>query len=147
MIVSLLLFSTSMGLARTIALDVSVGAISPKQDFPEPHLDFTGHLWYPFDQMVFLGLGSGIQNMGDDRHIPLLGSISVRFPIGRQILPVATGDFGYDFGDDPQRVWRGGFGLDIKNGDRSSLLFLVGCENFAQLGFHWYVRGGLLLEW
>lgn len=132
--------------ALDLALDASVGALVPREEFSEPNLDFSGHLWYKFDQMVFLGVSSGIQTMSSDRHIPLMAAAWVRLPIGGQILPVATGDIGYQLGDDPQFAWRAGGGLDIKNGDRTSLLVLAGYERFWRLGGFYYLRGGLLLE-
>lgn len=133
-------------MAFDLALDASVGALMPKGEFGSPNLDFSGHLWYKFDQMVFFGASSGIQTIGKDRHIPLMGAAWIRLPLGGQILPVATGDIGYHLGDDPQFAWRVGGGLDIKNGDRTSLLVLSGFERFARLGGYYYIRGGLLLE-
>lgn len=132
--------------AFDLALDASVGALMPKGEFGSPNLDFSGHLWYKFDQMVFFGASSGIQTIGENRHIPLMGAAWIRLPLGGQILPVATGDIGYQLGDDPQFAWRLGGGLDIKNGDRTSLLVLAGYERFAKLGGYYYIRGGLLLE-
>ncbi len=129
------------------ALDATVGSLIPTEDFPVPHhLDFTAHAWYPFDQMVFLGIGSGIQQLGSSKQIPLLASLSVRLPIGGQFLPFASGDMGHSLGEDSQFQWRAGGGLDIKNGDYSSLLVAAGYESFAKLGGHYYLRGGLLLE-
>jgi hypothetical protein len=133
--------------APSIAMDVSVGTLVPKEDFPSAaHLDFSGHLWYPFDQMVFLGIGSGIQQIGGSKQIPIVASTSVRLPIGGQILPFLSGDVGHSVGEDAQFQWRAGGGLDIKNGDRSSLIVAGGYQSFADLGGFFYLRGGLLLE-
>jgi len=132
--------------ASGIALDASLGAISPRSSLTDANLDFAGHLWYKFDQMLFLGVGSGIQTMGSDRHFPLLGSLELRLPFGGQVLPIATGDIGANIGDDPQYVWRAGGGFDIKNGDRTSILLLAGYQSFHKLGGHIYARAGLLLE-
>lgn len=133
--------------APSIALDATVGVLSPSADFPESaHLDFTAHLWYPFDQMVFFGVGSGIQQIGGSKQIPIVGSAQVRLPIGGQILPFVSGDVGHSVGEDAQFQWRAGGGLDIKNGDRSSLIVAGGYQSFAELGGHYYLRGGLLLE-
>lgn len=129
------------------AFDATIGALTPSDDvFSSAHLDFTAHAWYPFDQMVFLGVGSGIQQIGDSKQIPLLASLSVRLPIGGQVLPFASGDIGHSVGEDPQFQWRAGGGLDIKNGDYSSLLVAGGYQSFADLGGHYYLRGGILLE-
>lgn len=132
--------------ALDLALDASLGALVPRGEWSNPNLDFSGHLWYKFDQMVFFGASSGIQTMGEDRHIPLMGAAWIRLPLGGQILPVATGEIGYHLGDDPQFAWRAGGGLDIKNGDRTSLLVLAGYQRFRNLGGYVYLRGGLLLE-
>lgn len=138
-------FSTPAN-ATGIAMDASVGSLMPAGQFSDPNLDFTGHLWYKFDQMVFFGASSGIQTMGRDRHIPMLASMWLRLPFGGQILPVGTADWGYHFGDAPQFVWKLGGGLDIKNGDRSSILVLGGYQKFRDLGGYYYMRAGLLLE-
>ena len=58
--------------------------------------------------------------------MPLSISLRVRLLIGRTILPIATGDFGYMFGKDDQMFWRAGAGLDIKNGDRTSIIISSG---------------------
>jgi hypothetical protein len=129
-----------------LGLSATLGSISPKHNFSDLHLDFNGNLWYQFDQMVFLGAGSGIQTFGGEQYIPALGSIFMRLPIGGQILPVATGDIGYSFGSESQSLWRAGGGFDIKNGDRSSLLLLGGYQSFAKFGAYVYLRAGLLLE-
>ena len=130
----------------SFALDATLGVLNPSDEFPNTHMDFSAHLWYPFDQMVFLGVGSGIQQIGSSKQIPILGSLMVRLPIGGQILPFASGDIGHSVNEDPQFIWRGGAGLDIKNGDYSSLIVAVGYQSFADFGGHYYVRGGLLLE-
>jgi len=144
---SLCLFGNAQAKAPSVAFDATLGTLFPKEDFPsEAHLDFTAHLWYPFDQMVFLGIGSGIQQIGANKQIPIVASASVRLPIGGQILPFVSGDVGHSVGEDAQFQWRAGGGLDIKNGDRSSLLVAGGYQSFAELGGHFYLRGGLLLE-
>ena len=140
------LFGTKHADAFDLALDASIGSLAPKDDISSPNLDFSGHIWYKFDQMVFFGVSSGIQTMGSNRHIPLMGAAEIRLPIGGQILPIVTGDVGYQLGDDPQFAWRAGGGLDIKNGDRSSLLLLGGYQRFRNLGAFYYLRAGLSLE-
>ena len=62
------------------------------------------------------------------------------------MLRVFTGDYGYAFGDDKRMIWKLGGGVDIKNGDRSSILLLAGYEKLRSRGGHIYVHGGLLLE-
>lgn len=145
-IVTMCFFLSTAIWSKGFSLDATVGALSPTNSIASANLDFSAHLWYKFDQMVFFGVGSGIQSMDDERHFPLLGSLWVRIPFGGQILPVATGDIGYSLGDSPQFLWKAGGGLDIKNGDYSSLLIMAGYQSFQQLGGHFYLRGGLLLE-
>ena len=127
-----------------IALSVSGGS------FVEDGLnhDYSATLWHVFDQMVLLGVTSGLQIEGDDDQVPLLASLFVRLPIGRQLLPVATGDCGWLFGDGAgEAVWRVGGGIDLKLGDRSSLLLLGGAQmGLDDLPTRPYLRGGLILE-
>jgi len=118
----------------------------PLEDPGRFDLDFAAHVWYPFDQMVFIGIGSGMQKVGDRQDIPLLASGWVRLPIGRQVLPVVTADWGYTFSDANFFQWRAGGGLDIKNGDHSSLLVMSGYQSSGGRPNGVYLRGGLLLE-
>jgi hypothetical protein len=128
------------------AIDATLGSRKPipHRQF---HLDFTSHIWYKFDQMVFLGIGSGVMKYGGEQEYPLLASTQIRLPIGGQVLPVVTGDWGYVLGNERYFMWRAGGGLDIKNGDRSSLLVQAGYQSAAP---RWhsavYLRAGLLLE-
>lgn len=110
--------------------------------------DWSATLWHVFDQMVLVGVTSGVQIDGEDNQIPLLASLFVRLPIGRQLLPVATGDWGWLFGDGADEpVWRVGGGLDLKLGDRSSLLLLGGAQmGTEELSTRPNLRGGLILE-
>lgn len=128
-----------------LALDATVGSITPASKMTSPNLDFTGHLWYPFDQMVFLGLGGGVQTLAKGRAYPILASLNMRLPIGGQILPVATGDWGWNFGSSSGIQWKFGGGLDIKNGDNSSILISAGIQNYDSKRYT-YLRAGLLLE-
>lgn len=132
--------------AGEIALDASFGSISPRQGFPDPHFDMTVHGWYKFDQMVFLGLGGGLQGSKEGNLFPLLVSGWIRLPFGGQLLPVATGDVGYTLGADKQFLWRAGGGFDLKNGDRTSLLFLGGYQSIRKAQAQFYLRAGILLE-
>jgi hypothetical protein len=141
-----LLWLTAVASAFPFALDASIGGLERDSHWTSPDLDVAGHLWYQFDQMIFVGAGSGIEMIGKDRHFPALGSLWVRIPFGGRTLPVVTGDCGYDLGSQSQFIWRGGGGLDIKNGDHSSILLLGGYQSFQKLGGYFYLRAGLLLE-
>ena len=142
----LVLLLAGPGFCLDFALDATVGSMVPSGNFKDPNLDFVGHLWYPFDQMVFLGAGCGLQIVDGARQVPFLGSLNVRLPIGGVVLPVAMGDIGYVFGDDPQMQWRAGGGFDIKNGNHSSLLLQGGYQRFYRTGGFYYLRAGILLE-
>lgn len=107
---------------------------------------YSGSVYLKFDDMVLLGAQSGIGSIAGPSSIPILGSAMMRLPFGRIILPFAAGDVGYVIDDDHDGVlWRGGGGLDIKNGRHSSLLILGGFETASGLE-GWYGRAGLLLE-
>ena len=111
------------------------------------NMSFYGHLWYPIDQMVFAGLGVGYEELDNVGYVPVSGSLWVRLPIGRTVLPIATGDFGYMFGKDDQMFWRAGGGLDIKNGDRTSIIVSTGYQFLNHSGEgYWYLQAGILIE-
>lgn len=137
--------------AAEIALSVSAGSTTMVDDgIRTPELDVAATLWYPFDQMVFLGITSGVQNHRSEQQVPALGSLYLRLPIGRQLMPVATGDWGYLFGERSDTwIWRAGGGLDLKLGNHSSLLALAGVQSDLsdRLPNRLYFRAGLLLEW
>ena len=133
--------------ANALTLDAQGGfcnRVSRMRDF---NMSFYGHLWYPIDQMVFAGVGIGYQELDNVGLMPLSGSLWVRLPIGRTILPIATGDFGYLFGKDNQMFWRAGGGLDIKNGDNSSIIISTGYQFLNHSGEgYWYLQAGILIE-
>lgn len=129
-----------------VAASFEVGTINPTARMKRFNLDFNGHLWYRFDQMVFLGIGSGYQDMGSSYYVPLTASLWLRLPFGSTVLPVFTGDYGYAFGNDKRLIWKLGGGFDIKNGDRSSILVTAGYEKLRKRGGYVYLHGGLLLE-
>ena len=130
------------------ALSLQVGSTQLKENWSEQHLDFAGHFWHQWDQMVFFGLGSGVQQYGKDNYYPTLVSTWLRLPIGRTFLPVATGDWGYLIGPDGGFTWKLGGGLDMKLGNDSSILLMSGFQKFY--ADNWksqiYIRAGVLLE-
>ena len=129
------------------SLTATVGTLFAAQTPDDHNLDFAGSVWYPFDQMVFMGVSSGVQRIGKKTDIPALASLMVRLPIGRQLLTVATGDWGWLFTPDGgQMIWRVGGGLDLKLGDRSSLMAFSGVQNHSEGPMAIYARGGLLLD-
>lgn len=129
-----------------LTMDLTVGAITtaPKPD--RANISLGGHLWLPIDQMIFIGVGGNYQEIDKTVFVPVTGSLWIRLPIGKQILPVVTGDFGYAIGKEHQVVWNAGLGIDIKNGDYSSLILLAGYQKLKKKGDYIYLRAGILIE-
>ncbi len=99
-----------------------------------------------FDDMTLIGVQSGQGSVAGGDAVPLLGSAIVRLPIGRVVLPIATGDVGYAFADSGSGLlWRAGGGLDIRNGRHSSFLAQGAYERCGSRA-GWLGRFGLLLE-
>lgn len=130
--------------SNSLAISADIGTMN--QSIGKFNLDVDAHVWYPFDQMVFLGVGSGYESVGSYYYVPVTASIWLRLPIGSTILPVLTGDYGYTFGNDKRLVWKLGGGADIKNGDRSSIIITGGYERLRKRDAYVYVHAGLLLE-
>lgn len=131
--------------ASDFALDALVGSQSPTRSF-NPGLDATAHIWWKYDQMVFLGLGGGILEQSQGAQYPAMGSLWLRLPFGGRALPLLTADAGWNFGKSPELFWRYAGGIDLKNGNRSSILFLVGYSHGRETGAAYSARLGLLLE-
>ena len=109
-------------------------------------MGWNASLWYQFDAQTWLGVTSGRESVKSSEGTVALGSAMMRLPIGRVILPVMHFDAGMAFADTLGGfTWKGGGGLDIKNGKRSSILLLSGYNYRAGIK-GWYTRAGLLLE-
>ena len=133
--------------ANAFTMDVQAGVVNHVSELTSFNLNVYGHFWYPIDQMLFVGVGSGYQEIDNVSLVPLSASLWVRLPIGSQVLPVATGDIGYLIGSDHQLFWRTGGGLDIKNGDYSSILVMGGYQFLEHVGKGYaYVQAGILIE-
>lgn len=128
-------------------MDVQAGVINEAHHLGTFNLNIYGHFWYPIDQMLFLGIGSGYQEIDNVSLVPLTASAWIRLPIGSRTLPVVSGDWGYLIGSDHQMIWRVGGGFDIKNGDYSSIM-LMGGYQFLDNDSHGYVyiQAGILIE-
>ena len=103
-------------------------------------------LFAKFDDQTLIGFQSGQGTLTGSQSIPVLGSAMIRLPIGRVVLPVATGDIGYAIDKrNSGFLWRAGGGFDIRNGRSSSFLLL---GNYERQGsrFGWSGRLGILLE-
>ncbi len=112
-------------------------------------MDFGYNLagYYKFDDQVLLGVQSGQGVGGDASAIPVLAAAYVRLPVGRAIMPVATGGVGYAFsGSVSGLIWRAGGALDVRNGKRSSVLLGSEYEGHGSYGGGVVIRGGLMLE-
>lgn len=129
-----------------VALDLNLGSLFLTKT-GKANLDFDGRIWYKFDQMVFVGIGSGVQKYDNHLSYPLLASLLLRLPIGGQVLPITTADWGYAVGYNNYFLWRVGLGADIKAGDNSSIMIFGGFQNNTPLDSPAiYARAGVLLE-
>lgn len=133
--------------ANAFTMDVQGGVVNHVSELSKFNMSFYGHLWYPIDKMTFVGVGGGYQELDNVGYVPLSGALWVRLPIGRQVLPVAIGDFGYMIGERHQMFWRAGGGVDIKNGDYSSILVMGGYEFLNHDGHGYaFLQIGVLIE-
>jgi hypothetical protein len=97
--------------------------------------------------MLFVGIGSGYQELDNTGLVPVSAGLWIRLPIGGQVLPVLTGDIGYLIGSEHQLFWKTGGGFDIKNGDYSSILLMGGYEFLDHSGKGYaYIQAGILVE-
>ena len=143
----LFVFAIAVVPANAFTMDVQAGVVNHASELFKFNRNIYGHLWYRIDQMLFVGVGSGYQEIDNVGLVPVSGALWVRLPIGSQILPVATGDLGYLIGSDHQLFWKVGGGLDIKNGDYSSILVMSGYEFLDHTGKGYlYVQAGILVE-
>ena len=148
-ILTALLFAIAFAAAPAVAFtaDVQAGIVNHVSELTNFNLNIYGHWWFPIDQMVFVGVGSGYQEIDNVGRVPLSASAWIRLPIGGQTLPVATGDLGYLIGSDHQMFWKVGGGFDIKNGDCSSIMLMSGYEFLEHDGKGFiYLQAGILIE-
>lgn len=148
-ILTAILFSLAFTVVpvNAFTMDVQAGVVNHVSELTSFNLNVYAHYWYPIDQMLFVGVGSGYQEIDNVSLVPLSASLWIRLPIGSQILPVATGDLGYLIGSDHQLFWRIGGGTDIKNGDYSSILVMGGYQFLEHMGKGYaYVQAGILIE-
>ena len=133
--------------ANAFTLDAQGGIANRVSSLSRFNMSFYGHWWLPIDQMLFVGVGGGYEELDNIGYVPLSGSLWVRLPVGRQVLPVATGDIGYMIGKRHQMFWRAGGGVDIKNGDYSSILLMGGYQFLNHDGHGYvYLQAGILVE-
>jgi len=128
-----------------IGITATLGAQS-HVDFTSPGFGYTIGLYDKIDDQTWIGVQSGQGVTGEASAIPVLGAAYIRLPLGRIVMPVATGGVGYAFGDKRHGfLWRAGGLFDIRNGRHSSVL--LGAEYEGLQGRGGLVgRAGLLLE-
>jgi len=143
-ILSLLLCLAAFGSAAGLSLEGMGGVAVPQGDW-SPRANWSVHALYRFDQMVLFGPGIGYEGVSGRPSGMLDGKLQVRLPIGRTLMPYLAGEAGAglrpNFGSS-YFLWRAGGGLDLKLGDRSSLLAESGWSSFHR----YYLRAGLLLD-
>jgi hypothetical protein len=133
--------------ANAFTMDVQAGVVNHVSELSKFNLNIYGHLWYRIDQMLFVGIGSGYQEIDNTGLVPVSAGLWIRLPIGGQVLPVLTGDIGYLIGSEHQLFWKTGGGFDIKNGDYSSILLMGGYEFLDHSGKGYaYIQAGILVE-
>lgn len=131
-----------------IAISAEIGTMNQTDDKDNFNVDFRAHVWYPIDQMVLLGVGSGFESIDGDKFVPITGSLWLRLPFGGVVLPALAGDFGVTATTDHTWLWmwKLGAGADIKNGDRSSILVTAGYQRICDYDGFFYVHAGLMIE-
>ena len=67
--------------ANAFTMDVQGGVVNHVSEIKNFNLNVYGHLWYPIDQMLFFGIGSGYQEIDNDALIPVSGSVWIRFDV------------------------------------------------------------------
>lgn len=128
-----------------LVLTGSMGANS-REHFQGAMFAYSAAGYLKIDDMTLVGVQSGQGSVVGGDAVPLLASAIVRMPMGRVVLPIATGDVGYVFSDTHAGLlWRAGGGFDIRNGRHSSFL-LQGAYERQDSRAGWLGRLGLLLE-
>jgi hypothetical protein len=130
--------------ANGVSLEGMVGETSPRGGWA-PRTNWSVHALYRFDQMVLFGPGVGYEGFAGRPGIMADAKLQVRLPLGRALMPYLAVETGAGFRphwEDTYYLWRAGGGLDLKLGDRSSLLAEGGWSDDHRT----YMRLGLLLD-
>lgn len=133
-----------MASARGFLVEGFVNAASP-EDAWDFRSDWSVHGLAQLDQMVAAGLGFGYEAVPAHPAGLIDSRLQVRLPLGRQALPYLDVEAGAGLRpmlEDSYFAWKMGGGMDLKLGDRSSILVGMGKAVFGR----WYARIGLLLE-
>jgi hypothetical protein len=130
--------------AKGLSLTGYVGGSTPWGEM-DPAAAWSVHALWRIDQMVAAGAGAGYVVLPGTDAAEASSRLQVRLPLGKQILPFLEGEAGVGIRpvlEESMFLWRFGGGMDLKLGDRSSLL--VGAGSMARSRA--YGRVGLLLE-
>lgn len=139
----LLVLAASLA-AKGVSLTGYVGGSTPWGEM-DPAAGWSVHALWRIDQMVAAGLGAGYVVLPGTDAAETSSRLQVRLPLGKQIMPFLEGEAGVGIRpvlEESMFLWRFGGGVDLKLGDRSSLL--VGMGSMARSRA--YGRVGLLLE-
>jgi len=143
-IVPLLLSLVVAAGAKGMSFTGYVGGSTPWGEM-DPSAGWSVHALWRIDQMVAAGVGAGYVVLPGTDAAEVSSRLQVRLPVGKQIMPFADGEAGVGIRpvlEESMFLWRFGGGIDLKLGDRSSLLVGVGSMARARA----YGRVGLLLE-
>jgi len=130
--------------AKGLSLTGYVGGSTPWSDM-DALPSWSVHGLWRIDQMVAAGVGAGYISMPGTDVAETSSRLQVRLPLGRQLMPFLEGEAGLGIRPvltESIFLWRFGGGLDLKLGDKSSLLFGFGSQQHDRA----YGRIGLLLE-
>lgn len=130
--------------AKGLSLTGYVGGSTPWSDM-DALSAWSVHALWRIDQMVSAGVGAGYMTLPGTDVVETSSRLQVRLPLGKQLMPFLEGEAGVGVRPvltESILTWRFGGGLDLKLGDRSSLLFGGGTQARGRA----YGRIGLLLE-
>lgn len=130
--------------AKSWLLEGFVSSGTPRGEW-QPRMSWSVHGLAELDQMVAAGFGIGYEAVPTRPAGLFDARMQVRLPVGRQVLPYLDVESGIGIRpvlEDSYLMWKLGGGLDLKLGDRSSLLAGAGVAAVGRM----YGRLGLLLE-
>jgi hypothetical protein len=139
-----LVLATSAAWSTGTSYEAFVGASTPNGDW-SPRVAWSVGALHRLDQMVAVGVTAGYEAIPTHSAASVTSRLQVRLPFGRQLLPYLQAEAGAGIRpvlEDTYFLWKFGGGLDLKLGDRSSLLLDGGWQTFGRV----YGRMGLLLE-
>ncbi|MCQ2093161.1 MAG: hypothetical protein MJY85_10845 [Fibrobacter sp.] len=146
-LIAVCLTGVSSVCARPFTMDLQGGFVNHASELSKFNLNVFGHWWFPIDQMFFVGIGSGYQEIDNESLVPISASFWTRLPVGSHVMPVMLADWGYLIGKYHQMFWRAAGGADIKCGDHSSILAMAGYQFLDNFGKGYvFLQVGMLVE-